>query len=199
MGAIRAIDLDDFDPEQCVIRLRHRPGDSDDRDDWTPLKNGADGERNVNLSADLNTLIKDYVGDRRDEVTDRYGRQPLLTTSQGRPAVTTIQRDLYKMTRPCVISDDCPHDRDPEECDAATSSRASKCPSSTSPHPLRRWSIMRQLDAGVPKELLSDRVDVSVPVLEKHYDQRSKERKRERRKEVLDDQLFDHDGSDRDE
>jgi hypothetical protein len=36
---------------------------------------------------------------------------------------------------------------------------------------------MIQLDAGVPKKLLSDRVDVSVPILDKHYDQRSKERK----------------------
>jgi len=44
---------------------------------------------------------------------------------------------------------------------------------------------MSQLDAGVPKEVLSDRVDVSVPVLEKHYDQRSEERKSRRRREEL--------------
>jgi len=49
-------------------------------------------------------------------------------------------------------------------------------------------------DEGVPKELLSDRVDVSVPVLDKHYDQRSEERKSRRRREVLEanvDQLRD--------
>jgi len=44
---------------------------------------------------------------------------------------------------------------------------------------------MHQLDEGVPKELLSDRVDVSVPVLDKHYDQRTEERKSKRRREVL--------------
>jgi hypothetical protein len=44
---------------------------------------------------------------------------------------------------------------------------------------------MAQLDAGVSKELLSDRVDVSMPVLDKHYDQRSKARKSRRRREAL--------------
>jgi hypothetical protein len=44
---------------------------------------------------------------------------------------------------------------------------------------------MSQLDTGVHKEILSDRVDVSVPVLEKHYDQRSEERKSRRRREEL--------------
>jgi len=44
---------------------------------------------------------------------------------------------------------------------------------------------MHQLDEGVPKELLSDRVDVSVPVLDKHYDQRSEKRKSRRRREAL--------------
>ena len=44
---------------------------------------------------------------------------------------------------------------------------------------------MHQLDEGVPKELLSDRVDVSVPVLDKNYDQRTEERKSKRRREVL--------------
>jgi hypothetical protein len=44
---------------------------------------------------------------------------------------------------------------------------------------------MHQLDAGISKELLSDRVDVSVPVLDKHYDQRSEERKSKRRLEEL--------------
>jgi hypothetical protein len=40
-------------------------------------------------------------------------------------------------------------------------SRCSECPSGSTTHPLRKWAIMNQLDAGMPKELLSDRVDVS--------------------------------------
>jgi len=41
----------------------------------------------------------------------------------------------------------------------------------------------------MPKELLSDRVDVSVPVLDKHYDQRTEERKSKRRREELEKHL----------
>lgn len=52
-------------------------------------------------------------------------------------------------------------------------------------HPLRKWAIISQLDAGLPEELLSDRVDVSVPGLDKHYDQRTEERKSQRRREAL--------------
>ena len=44
---------------------------------------------------------------------------------------------------------------------------------------------MNQLDEGVPKGLLSDRVDVSVPVLDKRYDQRTEEQKSRQRREVL--------------
>jgi len=42
----------------------------------------------------------------------------------------------------------------------------------------------------VAKELLTDRVDVSVPILNRHYDLRSKERKRKHRLEVYE-KLFD--------
>lgn len=93
----------------------------------------------------------------------------------------TIRRDLYKLTRPCEHSKECPHDREIESCKAYHNHHASECPSSHSPHPLRRWSIEYQIDRGVAKELLCDRVDVSVPVLNKHYDTRSKERQQKHR------------------
>jgi integrase len=183
MGAVRAIDLDDFDSENLVIHIRHRP---EDREEYgTPLKNGSDGERTINISEGLRAFIDDYVEYTRLEVIDRYGREPLFTTSSGRPSTATLRRDFYKMSRPCTYSNDCPHDRDQADCEAAQNSSAAKCPSSFSTHPMRKWSIMHQLDEGVPKELLSDRVDVSVPVLDKHYDQRTEERKSRRRREAL--------------
>ena len=74
-------------------------------------------------------------------------------------------------------------------CEGTKDSKTEECPSRYSTHPFRKWSIMHQLDAGVSMELLSDRVDVSVPILEKHYDHRSEERKSKRRLEALEEHL----------
>lgn len=183
LGAIRAIDLDDFEPTDQVIHLRHRPEGPDHY--GTPLKNGVDGERIVNLSPSLVETIQDYIEHNRIDTVDKFGREPLFTSSQGRVTTATIRREFYKLTRPCKYGRDCPHDRDITDCEATKNTRAYECPSRFSTHPLRRWSIMHQLDEGVPKEMLSDRVDVSVPVLDKHYDLRSEERRSRRRREQL--------------
>lgn len=183
LGALRAIDLEDFRAGDEVIHLRHRPERTEVY--GTPLKNGSGGERIVNLSPGLTELLKDYVAHNRNEVTDEFDREPLFTTSEGRVSTTTVRRDFYKLTRPCEYEPDCPHDREIDDCEATAPAEATHCPSSFSTHPLRKWSIMNQLDEGIPKELLSDRVDVSVPVLDKHYDQRSEERKSRQRREVL--------------
>lgn len=181
VGALRGIDIEDIDLEDQVIRFRHRP-EKDADVKGTPLKNGTDGQRSVNISKELADVIRHYLENPcRDDVTDKFDRDPLLTTESGRPAVGTIRRDLYKLTRPCVYSNTCPHDRDIETCEATKNGNASECPSSHSPHPLRRYSIEHQIDRGVPKDELCDRVDVSVPVLNKHYDTRSEERKRKQR------------------
>jgi site-specific recombinase XerD len=183
LGTIRAIDLEDVQAEAAVIELRHRPESSDTY--GTPLKNGSDGERIVNISPDLVDLLEDYIFQNRQEVVDRFDREPLFTTGEGRVSTATVRRDFYKLTRPCEYEPDCPHGREIAACEATRSGKAGSCPSSFSTHPLRKWAIMSQLDSGVPKEILSDRVDVSVPVLEKHYDQRSEERKSRRRREEL--------------
>lgn len=185
VGGIRAIDVVDIDLENQKIWLRHRPA-KDSKIKGTPLKNGTDGERVVNISEELAELIQQYLeGPNRHDVTDKFDRDPLLTTRNGRPSVATIRRDLYKLTRPCEYTGSCPHDRNIEACEYAKDNHASGCPSSHSPHPLRRWSIEYQIDQFVPKDHLSDRVDVSVPVLNKHYDTRSEERRRRKRLEVL--------------
>ena len=183
-GAIRAIDVKDYDSEGKRIHLHHRPEGEDVR--GTPLKNATDGERIVNISNDLQKLLDAYLDNPdRNDVTDKFGRRPLLTTGSGRVTRTTIRRDFYKLSRPCYYSADCPHDLNETDCEATNNRQASKCESSFSPHPLRRWAIERQLDEGISKEILSDRVDVSVPVLDKHYDRRTEERKRRRRLDEL--------------
>lgn len=189
LGAVRAIDVDDYDPDEKRIKLRHRPEANGER--GTPLKNGSSGERNINISGRLRDLIDDFLANPdRPEGTDRYGREPLFTTrdsdgSVGRVSVGRIRDDLYIVTRPCEYGDNCPIGRDVDECRAAKNRYAYDCPETYTPHPLRSWSIMRQLDEGIAYATLSDRADVSVPVLKKHYDNRSKERKRLNRRDEL--------------
>jgi hypothetical protein len=110
---------------------------------------------------------------------------PLFGTSQGRIYKTTLQRNIYTLTRPCHYLNECPHDRDFEDCEATSYNTASKCPSSVSPHAVRRGAITAHRNANVPKEVASDRMDVSPDVLDKHYDQATESERRERRQEFL--------------
>jgi len=179
-GAARALDLRDYHRNDQYLDLVHRP------DSETPLKNGAGGERLVSLSDAVCEVLNDWIDDQRPAVTDDYGREPLLASAQGRIHVTTIQQYAYMATRPCVYDDGCPHDRDPDECTAAVERyEASKCPSSVSPHAIRRGAITHWLREDVPKPAIGDRADVSADVLDAHYDERSEREKMEQRRAFL--------------
>lgn len=52
-----------------------------------------------------------------------------------------------------------------------------------SPHDLRRSSVTHLLDEGNGKELVADRVDMTVKTLDKHYDKRTESEKRRLRRE----------------
>lgn len=65
MGAVRAIDLPDIDIDQLVIHLRHCPETKDAP--GTPLKNGIDGERIINISVSLRDLLADYIDRNRHD------------------------------------------------------------------------------------------------------------------------------------
>lgn len=155
--------------------------------DNTPLKNGEPAERYVAIKPDTVDLLDDWIAENRPEVTDSNGREPLITTAQGRVSRACVRDTMYRITRPCHYGEECPHSREPEDCEAVIGRQksASKCPSSRSPHPVRRGSITRHLSDDVPEKVVSDRCDVSQEVLEKHYDQRSEERKVEQRREYL--------------
>jgi site-specific recombinase XerD len=181
MGAAHSLDIDDFDSEEQALRIRHRP------DTGTNLKNKQSGERICALSEDVCEVLEDYISVTRDEVTDDHGRRPLFTTRYGRMHRTKIREMVYAVTRPCAYAQECPHDRDPESCEAATYTQASKCPSSVSPHPIRRGSITHLLRNEVPKQIVSDRVNSSPETLEKHYSQLTEEEKMEQRRDYLKD------------
>jgi integrase len=138
-GSVRAIDIPDFKPKKKAIILRHRPEETGIR--GTPLKNGSDGERSINISGDLRDLLVAYVNNSdRPEGTDKFGRRPLFTSvdsdgTVGRIGVSRVRDDFYKVSRPCEIGESCPIDRDPGDCQAAKNPTPTSVRRTT--HPIR--------------------------------------------------------------
>jgi integrase len=179
MGALRGIDLEDVDRDDAAVHISHQP------DDGTPLKNGSRGERWVALTQPVMQVVVDWIDGPRPDSEDEHGREPLIATSQGRAALGTIRQDVYRWTTPCVVGDPCPHNRDPDECEAAAYDQASKCPSSRSPHDVRSGAITAHLLDDVPTEIVSDRMNVSQQILSRHYDRRTAREKMEQRRRYL--------------
>lgn len=177
-----SLDIDDYNHyEGSHLKFRNRPSTG------TPLKNGNHSERNVTIEDDLDRVLRDYIEGKRPNVTDEFDREPIFCTHAQRLTRARAYKDVTAITRPCVLRDVCPHDREINDCDAArVKKQAAGCPSSVSLHPVRRGSITYHINQGWPKEKLSERVDVSVEVLSKHYDARTKEKEREGRAEYLD-------------
>jgi site-specific recombinase XerD len=180
-GAI-SLDIEDFDHgDGPILKFRNR------KSRGTPLKNGAGGERNVTIDDDLRSVLRDYIGGKRPDTTDDFDRNPLFCTDSQRVDRQRAYKNVTALSRPCFVGNVCPHDRDIDGCDAARQKReAFGCPSSVSLHPIRRGSITYHIERGWPKEKLAERVDVSVDVLNKHYDARSKEQERQGRREFID-------------
>lgn len=180
LGGLRGLDLDDYDSGDAYLQFIHRPSKD------TPLKNALDGERAVGLPRHVCDVIDAYVDEHREEEHDEYGRKPLFTTSVGRMSQNYVRARMYLATQPCLHMD-CPHGNDRAKCEYVDYSHASKCPSSRSPHQVRTGSITWQLNRGVPIEVVADRVNTSVRVLKRHYDQPTKrEELEERRREYVD-------------
>lgn len=181
LGTLRSFDVDDWDPDQSCLTVRHRP------DSGTALKNGRGAERSIAVGDYYHGVIEDYLQYNRIEATDDYGREPLITSQYGRLSESPIRTTVYAWTRPCVVGEGCPHDRDPEDCEAMERDAESKCPSSRSPHAVRRGALTRMLRDGAPEQVVSDRSDVSTDVLDQHYDRRTELERMEQRREFMED------------
>jgi len=171
IGGANSLDLEDVSFEQGRIRLVHRS------DQGTTLKNGQSGERLVAMTSDLSELLEDYINDRRHDVTDDHGREPLFTTRKGRMTRGSFRRIIYRITSPCYRGEPCP------DCEEKSNA---KCPDAVCPHAIRKGSITHFLSEDVPVEIVSDRMNVSQKVLDLHYDKRSEEVKLEQRRGYLD-------------
>lgn len=170
IGAANSVDLGDVSFDDEYIELVHRP------DEGTTLKNGKGSERLVAVTSKLAELLKEHVEANRHDVTDDYGREPLLTTSQGRMCRNTMRRIINRITAPCYRNQPCPN------CEQSSDR---KCPEAVSPHAIRRGSITHYLTEDVPVEIVGDKMDVSRKVLSKHYDKRSQDVRLEQRRRFL--------------
>lgn len=176
LGSLRAFDVGDFDPGAQCLDLRHRPPE-------TPLKNKQAAERSIAIGDHYTEVLSDYIEHNRHDVTEE-GRRPLITSSQGRLSAPAVRETVYKFTQPCEIGE-CPHDREPETCEARAHSQRAQCPSSRSPHGIRRGSITDRLREGTPEQVVSERSNVSSDVLDQHYDERTDREKMEIRRDLL--------------
>lgn len=170
LGGAHSLDVGDVDFDGLSIQLVHRP------EQGTALKNGQAGERPVAITPDLGRVLEDYVENPRVDRADEYGRAPLFTTSQGRMHRSTLRGLVYRVTAPCFRGEPCP------DCEQFSEA---KCGEAVSPHAVRRGSITHYLTQDVPVEVVSDRMNVSRDVLDKHYDRRSEKVKLEQRREYL--------------
>ena len=180
LGSLRALDVEDFDADAQCLDLVHRP------ESGTPLKNKDAAERSIAVGEYHVEMIEAYIQNNRHEVTDDHGRRPLITSAQGRLTESPIRRIVYKWTLPCQIGD-CPHDKDPKTCEWVLKDHRASCPSSRSPHGIRRGSITRHLREGTPRDVVSDRMNVTQEVLDRHYDETTDRERMELRREFIKD------------
>ena len=182
ISGLRALDVEDFDDGRPALELRHRP------ESRTPLKKKSKGQRDVLIQPEVADTITDYIENERPDVKDDSGRKPLIASDQGRVARTTIQKYVYTATRPCTYNNgNCPFGKEPDACEATRFDQASKCPGSVSPHALRRGYVTAARNAGQPKDVTGERVNMSGKILEKHYDKGSYDEQAERRRGHLKD------------
>jgi site-specific recombinase XerC len=140
LGTLLAFDVSDWDSYGRVLKARHRPNTE------TPLKNGRAGERNITVTDDrLAEALDDWIEVSRPNVTDDYGRKPLVATSHGRASKTTVRRSVGKVVQPCRWDNDCPHGEEIQTCEYREGN-LSDCPSSESPRTVRKGSRLDALD-----------------------------------------------------
>ncbi|EMA25403.1 tyrosine-type recombinase/integrase [Haloarcula amylolytica] len=182
VGAAVGLDIKDYDADGQHLRLVHRP------DEGTSLKNQTESERFVALSDAICDVLDDWLSAKHPHKLDEFDRRPLFATNRGRLSRNRARSIAYQFTRPCVYENKCPHDRKIETCESRPTEYAYGCPSSLSPHPIRRGSITYHLQSDTPERVVSDRMDVGIDVLDRHYDQRTKQEKVEQRRRYLPDE-----------
>lgn len=97
LGTLRALDIEDYDPDAGCLDLRHRS------ESGTPLKNKKAAERSVAVGPHYCQMLDDYLAHNRIEATDDHGRRPLITSSYGRLSEGAVRETVYQVTQPCEM------------------------------------------------------------------------------------------------
>jgi site-specific recombinase XerD len=161
-SCIRALDVEDYDDGELTFRNRPETG--------TRLKRGDDHERKIVLSEKPRKALEEYIARSRIQIRDDEGREPLFSSQAGRPTKQTITSWVYEATLPCAVVE-CPHGRRRPSCSYVPRDQSSKCPSSRSPHPVRRGSITWQRNLGIGIEKVASRAATTPDVIRRYYDQ----------------------------
>jgi site-specific recombinase XerD len=182
ISAIHSLDVNDVETQNNRIQIKHRPSEG------TRLKKGDKGERIVTVPQTTIDVLKDYIEVNRHNVTDKYDRKPLCTTQNGRIDKRHLAKHIYQWTCPCQYNESCPSDREPIDCEHTDSyDKSVECPHNVRPHDIRRGSITHWLKEDTPTRAVSDRMNVSVDTLDKHYDKRSEATRAEQRRRFFTD------------
>lgn len=163
ISGLRSLDLGDYEPETGDLKFRNRP------EKGTRLKRGKKHERNVTLSDEPNDVLRLYVARERPDVRDDYGRKPLFPSRQGRPSRSTVRGWMYLVTQPCMAVE-CPHGSRRPNCEYVPRDSASRCPSTRSPHAVRRGSVTWQRNLGFDEETVASRAAATPSVIRRYYD-----------------------------
>jgi integrase len=178
LGGIHSLDVEDYHPNESYIEFNHRP------DSGTTLKNGKTGERPVALNDEVCEILDDYIATNRYDVKGSNGRDPLITSENGRLCKSIIRRRIYNITQPCSYNAGCPDSKDKLDCEYyGNGDLSGSCPFNLNPHAIRRGSLTYHLLRDWSKEDTGERADVTPDILEKHYDRRTDKEKLDRRRE----------------
>jgi len=162
-SGIRALDVADWDSENQKLVFMNRP------ERGTRLKKGDTHQRKVVLSSEPAQVVDEFLAKNRLNKHDENGREPLFASRQGRPTKSTITNWLYAATQPCIMQE-CPHSKERHNCEWTKQTKASQCPSSSSPHPIRRGSITWQLNIGRDPKNVAARAATTPEVIRRYYD-----------------------------
>lgn len=162
-----------------MLKWRHRP------EMGTGLKNKGDSERDVGLDDEASTILDKYIRHKRIDKLDEHGREPLITTQRGRIAKNTIRLTTYRSTLSCVITAECPHDKEIDACSLTKHGHRSKCPSSRSPHRIRTGSITWMRECGMQPADVAERVDATPETIRHHYEFSDPRKRMEKRRNQL--------------